>query len=129
VVAKEIQQKGAEVLMAEEAPLDRQWQYLEALRAEDTDGRFGIPAARPADDELRKLTTSTLKGLKGEGGAAKLLQLCAVAELPKTITDFLADIYQRYPKPRRKEVPAPQADANAEAAGNNQAAAEDPEEL
>lgn len=129
VVAKEIQQKGAEVLMAEETPLDRQWQYLEALRAEDTDGRFGIPAARPADDELRKLTTSTLKGLKGEGGAAKLLQLCAVAELPKTITDFLADIYQRYPKPKRKEVPGPHADAKAEAVGNNEAAVEDPEEL
>lgn len=113
---------------AEETPLDRQWQYLEALRAEDTDGRFGIPAARPADDELRKLTTSTLKGLKGEGGAAKLLQLCAVAELPKTITDFLADIYQRYPKPKRKEAIAAQADADAEAAGGDVAAANGPEE-
>ena len=114
--------------MAEETPLDRQWQYLEALRAEDTDGRFGIPAARPADDELRKLTTSTLKGLKGEGGAAKLLQLCAVAELPKTITDFLSDIYQRYPKPKRKEAIAAQADADAEAAGGDVAAANGPEE-
>lgn len=130
VVAKEIQQKGAEVLMAEETPLDRQWQYLEALRAEDTDSRFGIPAARPADDELRRLTTSTLKGLKGEGGAAKLLQLCSVAELPKTIIDFLSDIYQRYPKPTRKEAPAAQAEADAEAAGDNVSVADgDPREL
>lgn len=125
IVAKEIQQKGAEVLMAEETPLDRQWQYLEALRAEDTENRLGIPAARPADNEIRKLTISTLKGLKGEGGAAKLLQLCVVGELPKTITDFLTDIYQRYPKPKRKGPPAAQADANAEAA----AVADDPEEL
>ncbi|WP_321855487.1 ATP-dependent nuclease [Paraburkholderia tropica] len=125
IVAKEIQQKGAEVLMAEETPLDRQWQYLKALRAEDTENRLGIPAARPADNEIRKLTISTLKGLKGEGGAAKLLQLCVVGELPKTITDFLTDIYQRYPKPKRKGPPAAQADANAEAA----AVADDPEEL
>lgn len=125
IVAKEIPQKGAEVLMAEETPLDRQWQYLEALRAEDADGRFMIPAARPADDVIRGLTTSTLKGLKGEGGAARLLELCTVGELPKTITDFLADIYQRYPKPKRKEVPAPQPDAVADAAGDN-AAAEGP---
>ena len=121
-VAKEIPQKGAEVLMAEETPLDRQWQYLEALRAEDADGRFMIPAARPADDVIRGLTTSTLKGLKGEGGAAKLLELCTVGDLPKTITDFLADIYQRYPKPQHKEVPTTQPDVVADAAGDNAAA-------
>ncbi|WP_223871893.1 hypothetical protein [Candidatus Dactylopiibacterium carminicum] len=70
-----------------------------------------------------------MKGLKGEGGAAKLLQLCAVAELPKTITDFLTDIYQRYPKPKRKEALAAQAGADNEVPGDNRAAAEDPEEL
>lgn len=129
VVAKEIRQKGAEVLMADETPVDRQWQYLDALHANDIEGRFGIPAARPADDEVRKLTVSTLKGLKGEGGAAKLLQLCAVDELPKTITDFLTDIYQRYPKPKRKEALAAQTDAGAEAEGDNVAIAENPEEL
>lgn len=129
VVAKEIQQKGAEMLMAAETPLDRQWQYLEALRLEDSDGRFGIPAARPADNELRKLTTSTLKGLKGEGGAAKLLQFCAVAELPKTITDFLTDIYQRYPKPKRKETLAAQAGTDTGGIGDHEAIADDPEDL
>lgn len=111
VVAKEIAQKGAEVLMAEETPLDRQWRYLDALRNEDGEGRFKIPAVRPTDDVIRGLTISTLKGLKGEGGAARLLELCAVGELPPTITAFLNDIYQRYPKPKRKEVAAPQADA------------------
>ncbi len=106
VIAKEIAQKGAEALMAAETPLDRQWQYLEALRENDREGHFGIPAQRFADDDVRKLTVSTLKGLKGEGGAAKLLELCTVAELPPTITAFLSDVYQRYPKPKRKKIEA-----------------------
>lgn len=118
VVAKEIQQKGAERLMADETPLGRQWQYLEALRTEDTDGRFMIPTSRPADDVIRELTFSTLRGLKGEGGAARLLQLCSVGELPKTITDFLADIYQRYPKPKRKEA-SPEQTPPVEDVGND----------
>lgn len=102
VIAKEITQKGAEALMAEETPLDRQWQYLELLRTEDAEGRFGIPAARPADDAtLLALTVKTLKGLKGEGGAARLLDLCSIQELPPTITSFLDAIYLRYPKPKR----------------------------
>ncbi len=110
-IAKEITQKGAEMLMAEETPLDRQWQFLELLRNEDSDGRFGIPVVRPADDAVRALAVKVLKGLKGEGGAARLLELCAVGELPPTITGFLGEIYQRYPKPKRRltaiaEVPA-----------------------
>lgn len=121
-IAKEIAQKGAEVLMAEETLLDRQWQYLELLRNADTDGRFGIPAARPADDAVRALTISTLKGLKGEGGAARLLDLCAVAELPSTITDFLGEIYKRYPKPKRNLVNADEVPA-APAAGPEDAVA------
>lgn len=102
VIAKEISQKGAEVLMAQETPLDRQWQYLDQLRNEDSEGRFGIPTARPADDGLRALTIATLKALKGEGGAARLLDGCDIAELPQTITTFLSDVYQRYPKPKQK---------------------------
>lgn len=102
VVARQIAQKGAETLMAAETPLDRQWLYLDALRAEDTEGRFGIPAVRPADDTLRALTISTLKGLKGEGGAARLLELCDTHELPPTIVAFMQEVYARYPRPKRK---------------------------
>lgn len=103
VIAKEISQKGAETLMAEETPLDRQWQYLELLRGEDSEGRFCVPAARPADDAaLRALTVKTLKGLKGEGGAARLIDFCSIQELPPTITSFLDAVYQRYPKPKRQ---------------------------
>ena len=101
VVAKEIPYKGAESMVAQETPLARQWQYLEAVRSRDSEGRFGIPNARPGDEVLRALTTSTLKGLKGDGGAAQLLELCMIGELPPTIVAFLADIYQRYPKPKR----------------------------
>lgn len=113
VVAREISQKGAEAFMAQEVPLDRQWQYLEALRLEDGEGHFGIPQARPADDAIRTLTVSTLKGLKGEGGAARLLELCAVGELPATLTTFLGEIYQRYPKPKRKKPAAEAAEPGA----------------
>lgn len=111
-IAKEIVQKGAEAFMADETPLDRQWQYLELLRNEDSDGRFGIPAARPGDDAVvRALTVKVLKALKGEGGAARLVDLCTVAELPPTITGFLGEIYQRYPKPKRR--PTDTGDATA----------------
>jgi putative ATP-dependent endonuclease of OLD family len=108
VVACEISHKGAETMMANEVPVVRQWQYLDALREQDTDGHFGIPTARPDDAAIRALTVSTLKGLKGEGGAARLLELCTPAELPATLTKFLSDIYQRYPKPKRKK-PEPDA--------------------
>jgi putative ATP-dependent endonuclease of OLD family len=69
--AKEISYKGAEALMAAEVPIDRQWQFLELMTAEDAENTFGIPAAKPNDEVIRKLTLSTLKHLKGEGGAAR----------------------------------------------------------
>lgn len=126
VIAREIAQKGAEVLMAEETPIDRQWQYLETLRTEDSEGRFGIPSARPTDDAVREMTIATLKGLKGEGGAARLLEFCTVGELPKTITAFLSEIYLRYPKPKRKLVATNQAqDTEIAAAGASETAPEE----
>jgi hypothetical protein len=41
------------------------------MTAEDAENTFGIPAAKPNDEVIRKLTLSTLKHLKGEGGAAR----------------------------------------------------------
>ncbi len=111
VIAKQITQRGAEVLIAEETPLDRQWQYLDALRRDDPEARFGIPAARLDDAGLRALTISTLKRLKGEGGAAQLLELCDTTnELPPTITEFMREVYARYPRPNRNR---PNDDADA----------------
>lgn len=123
-IAKEIPHKGAEAMMAAETPIDRQWQCLEALRAADSDSRLGIPAARPADDRIRELTVSTLKGLKGEGGAAALLRHCAIGELPISVTTFLAEIYRRYPKPKRRTVPDGTNAGSAGEAGASNGAAE-----
>jgi putative ATP-dependent endonuclease of OLD family len=52
--------------MAEETPLDRQWQYLEALRAEDTDGADSeFRRVRPAQAQRLALTQSIVFSLKG----------------------------------------------------------------
>ncbi|WP_343725633.1 ATP-dependent nuclease [Herbaspirillum huttiense] len=105
LIAAEIKYKGAEQLMAAETPLEKQWNYLEQLREEDVEGKFGIPPARPDDETVRSYTVSTLKGLKGEGGAARLINLCGADEIPKSIIGFLSSIYQRYPKPKRSITP------------------------
>lgn len=115
LLACEIKQKGAEALMAAEVPLDRQWAFLAAHRATNPDGEHGIPAVRPANDDiLKQHTISVLKGLKGDGGAARLLGACDVAELPATIKDFLGTVYLSYPRPAKKviveEPPAAAAD-------------------
>lgn len=123
VIAKEINQKGAEQLMAEETPLERQWVFLETLREEEgEDHQLGIPIARPADADLRKLTGAVLKGLKGDGGAARLLGLCTIGEMPATVRGFLSEIYQRYPKPKKKSDQAKGGDGALE--GGDAAAAE-----
>ena len=102
-IAREIPYVGNESLLAQETPIDRQWQFLEAVRLRDTDRSFGIPGSRPDDIALRRLTVSTLKGLKGEGGAAELLEICSVNELPSTIVSFLKEVYALYPRPKRSE--------------------------
>jgi putative ATP-dependent endonuclease of OLD family len=94
--------KGAEKLLAMEIPLDNQWQFLEALRVEDVDGTFGIPAARPGDNDLRDHTLRVLKGMKGAGGAARLIDLCTAAEIPAVLRDFLRAVYANFPRPERK---------------------------
>ena len=113
VIAREISQKGAEALIAEETPLQRQWEFLTAVKNEEKDDHpLGIPAATPGDAELRKLTAMILKGMKGDGGAARLLSLCDINEMPPTITAFLSEIYQQYPKPKRKPVPPDEPDGH-----------------
>lgn len=102
-IANQIPYQSAEALLAVEVPLDRQWQFLEALRQQDPDGHYGIPESRPNDNNLRGHTIRLLKGLKGAGGAARLLDLCTANELPPTIRDFLRVVYARFPKPQRPQ--------------------------
>lgn len=102
-IAREIAYAGNETLMAEETPIDRQWEFLEAVRSRDNDRRYGIPMNRPDEATVKGLTVSTLKGLKGEGGAAELIELCSVGELPPTIVQFLKEVYALYPRPKRRD--------------------------
>jgi len=95
--------KGIEALLAAEIPADCVWTYLETVRDGDEDGRYGIPAERPDNTRLQELIQSALKGAKGEGGAATLIELCSSDQLPPTITEFLRTVYQRFPRPGRRE--------------------------
>lgn len=69
------------------------------MRESGDNGIFPIPAARPADPEVKKLATSALKGSKGAGWAGRLFEGCGVAELPVSVTDFLKKVYAAFPKP------------------------------
>jgi putative ATP-dependent endonuclease of OLD family len=90
---------GFEALVEAEVPVNRQWSFLEDLRETGDCGNFVIPAARPADDVVRGLVMSALRGHKGAGWAARLLDGCEVHELPVTVIDFLTPIYAAFPKP------------------------------
>lgn len=95
----EHQYAGFEALVVAEVQVDRQWVFLDDLRVTGDCGNFLIPAARPADDVVRGLVMTALKGHKGAGWAARLLDGCKVHELPATVTAFLAPIYAAFPKP------------------------------
>jgi putative ATP-dependent endonuclease of OLD family len=95
---------GFEVLIVSEMSLDRLWAFLEDLRESGDNGNFGIPAARPADADLKKLARSALQSSKGAGWAARLFEGSTVAELPATVTGFLKQVYAAFPKPA--DIPA-----------------------
>jgi putative ATP-dependent endonuclease of OLD family len=90
---------GFEVLIVSEMSLDRLWTFLEDLRESGDNGNFGIPAARPADADLKNLARSALQSSKGAGWAARLFEGSTVAELPATVTGFLKQVYAAFPKP------------------------------
>lgn len=106
----EHQYAGFEALVVAEMPVDRLWGFLDDLRQTGDCGNFLIPEARPDDDAVRSLVKSALKGNKGAGWAARLLDGCALGELPATITTFLGQVYEHFPKPA--EVP-PEGDAES----------------
>ncbi len=101
----EIPYRGLERLLASELPLDRQWTFLNNLQAETTAPAGDATPARPDDDELRERLVDALRQMKGEGGAARLLDSCAAEELPVTLRTFLLDVYARFPRPVAKRDP------------------------
>ena len=97
--AREIAFDSIEKLLVAETPPDRHWEMLNAVREAGTQDNLGIPAARPAPDQLAKLIYGALKSNKGNGYAAQLVDLCTTDELPMTIVTFLKEIYALYPWP------------------------------
>ena len=95
--------KGFEALIANEVQVDRLWKFLEDLRKSGDNGSFEIPIERPNDQDLKKLVESALKSNKGTGWAARLLESCSVAELPKSVTVFLSQVYEIFSKPNGVE--------------------------
>jgi putative ATP-dependent endonuclease of OLD family len=95
----EHQYPGFEALVAAEVPIARQWAFLDDLRQTGDCGNFAIPEFRPTDNAIRELVIAALKGNKGAGWAARLLDACEVHELPATVTAFLRQVYESFPKP------------------------------
>ncbi|HEY0847456.1 MAG TPA: AAA family ATPase [Noviherbaspirillum sp.] len=95
----EHQYAGFEELIAVEMPANRLWSFLSALRDAGENGQVGIPAVQPSDDEIRTVAKKALASGKGAGWAARLFEECDLTELPGTVTDFLMQVYQHFPKP------------------------------
>lgn len=90
---------GFEDLVIDEMPLDCLWSLLDDLRLSGDNGKFVIPPVRPSDPEVKSLARSALTGNKGAGWAARLFERCDVAELPKSVSNFLKKVYAEFPKP------------------------------
>jgi putative ATP-dependent endonuclease of OLD family len=90
---------GFEELMTTEISVDRQWDFLAALRLSGENGNVGIPLHRPEDNDVKRIAKEGLLSNKGAGWAAKLLERCPVNELPATIVDFLRQVYGFFPTP------------------------------
>jgi putative ATP-dependent endonuclease of OLD family len=106
VILNETKYHSMEALLVAEIPLDRQWQYLEQVRNSGSAPNVAIPAARPADDQVRAKAKEVLAGGKGWGRSAELIELCKPAELPVSVTGFLAQIYSKFPRPVVKPIEA-----------------------
>lgn len=91
--------RGMERLIATEVPADRQWQFLEELRTNAEEGNLAVPQVRPDDEAIREVTRQALQSNKGAGWAARLLEGCAIPDLPPSICDFLRAVYLQFPKP------------------------------
>lgn len=109
-VPNETAYASIELLVVTETPIDRQWEFLDALRQSGEQGNLGIPATRPDDEAVKSHMLKALKSNKGNGYAARLIDLCDLAELPLSITGFLRRIYADFPKPEPAPLPPAKGD-------------------
>jgi putative ATP-dependent endonuclease of OLD family len=90
-----------EKLLAEELPIDIQWNYLQSLVADGLlpTSVLVLPGTRPSDTDVKSFTKQALLYKKGDGRCAEVIKLCTTAQLPQTIREFLESIYSQYPAP------------------------------
>lgn len=103
-ILNESDYEGMEDLLAAVVPIDHQWAYLEYVRDIGVAPQVVIPPAQPDNDEVRAFTRQVLKDGKGWGRASELIELCTVDQLPPSITEFMENIYKRFPRPKAPEV-------------------------
>ncbi|MEW7984604.1 MAG: AAA family ATPase [Candidatus Thiodiazotropha endolucinida] len=106
-----------ESLLVDVVPLDRQWNLLDSIRDDDVinlENKYGVPAFRPADQDLKQHLMKFLKGTKGENGAALLLTKCESEELPEVVITFLETIYPQFTMTLEAEAEAEAEAGNAE---------------
>lgn len=97
---------GFEDMLAAEIPVARLWTFLVDLRVTGANAKTPIPVSRPDDDGVRQLARVALGGKKGAGWAARLLEQCVAAELPKTAVTFLTQVYEKVQPPPMHAAPA-----------------------
>lgn len=90
---------GMEKLLAEEMPVATLWAFLATVRDAGEKPSLGIPAGAPDSNTVKTLAISVLKSEKGNGYAARLVQMCSYDGLPKTVVTFLERIYALFPAP------------------------------
>jgi putative ATP-dependent endonuclease of the OLD family len=90
---------GIEKLLVEETSVARLWQFLTYLRDSGEKPNLALPAAMPAENDVKMIAYSVLEKEKGSGYAGRLIEICDFKELPATIVALLKKIYALFPKP------------------------------
>lgn len=100
-INKQTSYADIEKLLAEELPIDIQWNYLQSLVADGLlpTSVLVLPGSKPSDAEVKNFTKQALLYKKGDGRCAEVIKLCTTAQLPQTIREFLESIYSQYPAP------------------------------
>jgi len=98
-IATETTFTGIEELLAEEIPVEVQWDFLVEIRDSGVLSSCPVPTDRPADERIKELTVQVLKPLKGDPLVSGLIKKCNVNQLPATIVAFMREVYAQHPRP------------------------------